>query len=221
MREYKKSKEQWNKIFDNINGYSPEEELSIPEIEQALDWLIEGNISAIHFGCGNGKILGRCLSKGLKFVHGIDYCEECVGEAGKFMKDFGFGKRTDLLTGGIDHLNLFMQNSVDSAILFNRRENLTPSESIEIAIKINKIVKKEGKILLIVNPYLEKEKILEAGFKEVSEDFYVDEDGFQFWNLSNEKLIEMMEPYFSIEKRIDVIVTGSRSFNRVFYLKNK
>ena len=65
---YTDTKNFWDKAFQRVQGYDPKDKLPISEIETALSWLASGSVSLVDFGCGNGKVLFRCLDKGVSHV---------------------------------------------------------------------------------------------------------------------------------------------------------
>lgn len=221
MEKYNETKQYWDNIFSEIPDYSPKVEIKIPEIEEALEWLVKNNKSVIDFGCGNGKVLGRCLERGIEFVHGIDICESGIEKAKNIMKESGYEKKSGFTVGGIENLDLFMPDAIDSAILFNILDNITPDDSMRVISKMNMIVKKDGKILIKLNPYIEKQQREKENFEELEEEFYKEESGLYLWNLNDEQFEEVIKPYFEIEKKLTIEFKEYSTTNRMYYLRNK
>ena len=74
---------------------------------------------------------------------------------------------------------------MDSAILSNIIDNLYPDDAISVLEEIKRILKKNGKLLVKLNPFISDEQIEEYGIKKISGNLL--DDGMILWNNTNEE----------------------------------
>lgn len=216
---YTDTKNFWDKAFQRVPEYDPDEELPVPRIEAALSWLISGAESVIDFGCGNGKVLFRCLSKGTNYIYGIDISDTAVKKADGIKESFNYKDKAEFVSGGLEKLEKINDNNFGGAVLFNILDNLKPDDASSLTRNINRIVKPEGRILLKLNPYISSDEIEEYSLEKISEGLYKEPSGLYIHNLTNEKAEEFLSPYFNIERYEEIEFKGN--INRMFYLINK
>ncbi|MBS3781483.1 MAG: class I SAM-dependent methyltransferase [Candidatus Thermoplasmatota archaeon] len=219
---YQQTVDFWDDIFENTeDSFDFEEELPIKEIENCLDWLVDEESSIIDFGCGNGKLLFRCLAKGAKKGTGVDISSRGIKKAEKFAEQNDLEKRSDLFVGAIETLYKLEDNEFDAGILSNIVDNLIPEDAIKLLDEFNRIIKPGGKTLLKLNDYVEPEEMESYNAEKIGENLYREEEGIYLWNLKDDDIEELLEKRFIIEKRIDVEFKEHDQINRLFYLKNR
>lgn len=211
----------WDNVFGQAQEYNPAQAIQIPEIENGISWLLKDSKSAIDFGCGNGRIICRCLDKGMEYVYGIDISNSAVEIANRIIKKFNYNNKAYVVCGGIEKLNKINDKSYESAVLFNILDNLTPEDSIELIKNIHRIVKTNGRILLKFNPYITKEQKEEYNFTEISPEFYKEDSGLYLWNLTNEMIEKTIDPFFIIEKYEEIEFKQYNMINRMYYIRNR
>lgn len=218
---YEETIKYWNNVFGQDPQYNPTQMIQIQEIENGISWLIDNSKSTIDFGCGNGRVICRCLDKGMKYVYGIDICNNAIEIANSIIEKFNYKDKAEVICGGIEKLNEINDDSFESAILFNILDNLTPEDSIELIKNIHRIIKPNGKILLKLNPYITKQQREEYKFTEISYAFYKEDSGLYLWNLSNEMVEKTIDSFFIIEKYEEIEFKQYNMVNRMYYLRNR
>lgn len=221
MNSYDETIKYWDSIFGQAIEYNPTQMIQVQEIENGISWLVENSKSTIDFGCGNGRVLCRCLNKGMKYVYGIDICNNAIEIANSVIQKFNYKDKADVICGGIEKLSEINDNSYESAILFNILDNLTPGDAIELIKNIHRIVKSNGKILLKLNPYISRQQREEYKFIEISHEFYKEDSGLYLWNLTNEMVEKNIDPFFIIEKYEVIEYKQYNMINRMYYLRNR
>lgn len=216
---YADTKNFWDKAFERVPEYDPNEQLPVPRIETALSWLVSGTESVIDFGCGNGKVLFRCLSKGTSYVYGIDISDTAVKNANEVKESFNYKNKAEFICGGLEKLEKIKDSRFGGAVLFNILDNIIPEDADRLINNIHRITKPEGRILLKLNPYITMEEIKEYGLEKISDGFYKDTSGPYLYNLTNEKAEKIFSPYFNIKKYEEIEFKGN--INRIYYLVNK
>jgi arsenite methyltransferase len=221
INNYDETIKYWDNVFGQSQEYNPTQIIQVQEIENGIRWLVENSKSTIDFGCGNGRIIFRCLDKGMEYVYGIDICNNAIEIANSVIKKFDYSDKADMVCGGLEKLNQINDNSFESAILFNILDNLTPEDSMELIKNIHRIVKSNGKILLKLNPYITKQQREEYKFKEISHEFYKEDSGLYLWNLTNEMAEKIIDPFFVVEKYEEIEFKQYNMINRMYYLRNR
>lgn len=218
---YGKAIEYWDNVFGQAPEYDPSKEINIREIEDSISWLAEDCRSVIDFGCGNGRIIFRCLSKGMDHVCGMDISNSAVKKAVSIAESFHFKDKVQMICGGVEKLKTIDDNSFDSAILFNILDNLTPEDSMKTIRNIHRIVKPNGKILIKLNPYLTDQQKQECGLKEISPELYKDDEGLYLWNISSSMREKITAPFFVTEKYKEIEFKQYNMIIRMYYLRNR
>ncbi|WP_352418093.1 class I SAM-dependent methyltransferase [Proteiniborus sp.] len=211
----------WDNVFSQYTEYNPTHKIQVQEIEDGVTWLVENSKSTIDFGCGGGRVMLRCLDKGMEYVYGIDLCNNAIEIAKKVIEKCNYEEKAKVVCDGLEKLYDIADNSYESAILFNIIDNLIPKDSIELIKNIHRIVKPNGKILLKLNPYITKQKREEYKFVEISHEFYKENSGLYLWNLTNEMAEKNFEPFFIIEKYEEIEFKQYNMINRMYYLRNR
>jgi len=221
MDEYEETQQFWNHIFaDEEKEFDIREPIRIDEIEESLKWLSEESESIIDYGCGNGSLLLRCSYLVDAESVGIDISEEAVKSSRNRAKQNGVDKRSKFIFGGVEELSQFEDDRFDAAILSNVLDNMLPDDAERLLSEFNRILKRDGKIVIKLNDYIEPEKLTEWGSKEISEGFYKEDTGLYFWNLTDDEVEELLSEHFKIENRIDVEFKEHDQINRLYYIRN-
>lgn len=219
--KYETTKQFWDKVFfDSDTRACPTMPINNIKLEKSVEWISQGSNKLLDFGCGSGRILLRSLFYGVEHVYGIDISEGAVKSAWENVKVYGLENATFRL-GSIELLKAIESNSYDGVILFNIIDNLFPKDAITILKEVHRIVKCNGKVLIKFNPYIEKELREEYKFEEVEEEVYRETSGLYLWNLANEKIKEILQQYFNIEKEVIVEFPEHNQINRMYYARNK
>lgn len=219
--EYTKTTEYWNDIFDTTPIYDPSNPLPFDALENSIIWLSKDSKSTLDFGCGNGKVVLRCLSQSVQKVCGIDISQNAITVAQKVVEAHALQSKTEFICGGIESLQNIDDNEFDSVILYNVVDNLTPKDSLILIKEIHRVVSPNGKVLIKLNPLLTNEQIVEYELQKVEDNFYKEPYGIFLLNLTNEGWENIFEEYFTIENYEDILFPEHQMTNRMYYLRNK
>ena len=68
---------------------------------------------------------------------------------------------------------------------------------------IKKIIKKDGKILVNVGPYLDKEELINSGAVMLNDELFEKEEDVFVRNLTTEKWLSILQDYFELKESND------------------
>ena len=216
MNKYDKCIELWDDIFSKQESVLPKKkESGNVEFDKGLAWLTDNTLSVLDFGCGNGTVLFLCNNYGTHTHIGIDLSSQAIKSAIEKSKmvengDFQF------LCGGIEALKRIQDESMDSAILSNIIDNLYPDDAISVLEEIKRILKKNGKLLVKLNPFISDEQIEEYGIKTISGNLL--DDGMILWNNTNEEWEDILGARYSISKYVEIYYEEYEQINRMYLL---
>lgn len=220
MKDYTATQEYWNSVFGERKEFDPFSKFPFEIIEEGLAWVAQDVETVFDFGCGTGRILYRCLDLGAKEIYGMDLSEEAIRLANQVVEKYGLQGRSTFVSGSVADLEQFEDQQFDGVILSNILDNLLPADGQRLIEEIHRIVKPQGKILLKLNDYEKPEDLAESNDLELIADHcYKESSGLYFWNLSRKAFEELIAPYFTIEKYVEVEFTEYDQVNRMFYLR--
>ncbi len=219
--KYQKTASFWDKVFDRLPDFDPEEPLPSIEIENALGWLAEGDPRVLDFGCGHGRVLFRAQKHGAREGIGIDVSRNAVEKGRAMVNKFGLEEKISLVQGGIPELKKFQDESFEGIIIFNVLDNLLPDHGKLFLSEAKRLLAPEGKMLIKLNPFLEAEDIKEAmqDAVAVQANLFLQQNGIYFWNIRSEEVREMAEPELHIEKEKEIDQGENAPQNRLFFLR--
>lgn len=217
---YESTQQFWDKVFNNSKKVSPSIPIENTKLEKSIEWISQGSKKLLDFGCGSGRTLLRSLFYSVEQVYGIDISKEAINRANENVKEYSLEEAT-FNVGSIELLKAIEDNSYDGVILYNIIDNIYPKDALLVLEEIHRIVKSKGKVLIKFNPYIEEELIKEYKFEEVENEFYKESTGLYLWNLTDEKIKEILQKHFDIEEEITVDFPEHNQINRMYYLSNK
>ncbi|MFW5898359.1 MAG: class I SAM-dependent methyltransferase [Candidatus Saliniplasma sp.] len=221
MEAYKETIEFWDKVFQEDMDFDRDQPISVEEIEDGLKWLAKGSNSMIDFGCGNGKLLLRCSAFGVDRLVGIDISFKAISTAEELARDNDLSEKSFFRTGGISSLSDFEENEFDGGMISNVLDNLLPDDGRRLLKEYNRIIKPGGNVLLKLNDHIDPETLEGWGAEEMSDDFYKEETGLYFWNLTDEDVEKLVSTNFEIQEEVRVEFKEHDQFNRLYYLVNR
>jgi SAM-dependent methyltransferase len=226
MNNYESTIKFWDEKFgerlSTDKRYDPQKAIPIIEIEEGLRWLIKEADSLVDFGCGSGNLLFKSLFLGTKKAIGIDISPKAIELANQTSKVNKMDNKTDFKVGGIELLKKIEENSIDAGASFNTIDNILPDDAILVLNEMNRILKRNGKLLIKLNDVIPQNVFEEDDYYQlISDDFYKEKSGLYFWNLSDTKFKEIIFPYFEIMKYVEDPFPKTDYKNRLYYLKNK
>jgi ubiquinone/menaquinone biosynthesis C-methylase UbiE len=176
----------------------------------------------LDYGCGNGTMLLRCavLNNDCRCL-GIDISQQAVELAAKDTSINNLYERASFECGGTEKLSDISTDSFDSAMLSNIIDNVFPEDTDSILRHIHRILKPNGKLLLKLNAYVPQEQLSERGLTELSQDFYLENDGLYLRNLKNEQWEELFFNLFQIHEYREIYFKEFDQTNRLYLLTNK
>ena len=216
MNKYDKCIELWDDIFSKEETVLPKKrETGNVEFDKGLAWLTDGAVSVLDFGCGNGTALFLCNKYGTDTHIGIDLSSQAINSAIKKSKQVKNGD-FQFIFGGIEALKSIQDESVDSVILSNIIDNLYPDDAISVLEEIRRILKKNGKLLVKLNPFITDEQIEEHGIRRISGNLL--DDGMLLWNNTNEEWADILEARYSISRYVEIYYEEYKQTNRMYLL---
>jgi ubiquinone/menaquinone biosynthesis C-methylase UbiE len=219
--DYTTTSEYWDEIFDATPLYDPSNKLPYESLEASIKWVADGSKNVLDFGCGNGKVTLRSLSYGTQKVYGIDLSSSAIDVANKVSKANNLQGKAEFHSGSLDKLIEFDDCSLDSVILYNIVDNLTPQDGKALLEEIHRIVSPNGKILIKLNPLLTNEQIVEYELESIEGNFFKEPSGIYLWNQTNDEWKSLFERYFTVEKYEEILFPEYEMTNRMFYLRNR
>lgn len=214
--KYDKYKKEWNKIFSRESAKIPPKlTVGNNEIDKGISWICNGSNSIVDFGCGNGTMLCLCAMNGTKLNIGIDLSDKAIVNAKKISKKMTNGEFS-FIVGGIECINNINDESVDAVILFNIIDNLHPEDAEILLNEVFRILKKNGKVLVKLNDFINNEKIQELGIRVIKDNLL--DDGLLLLNNSTKEWTSFFENKFTIKHYRRVYYEEYNEFNRMFYL---
>ncbi len=218
MSRYEKSIDAWNNIFSEESAAFPKMRTTgNPGFDEGLEWLTENASTVLDFGCGNGIVLFLCSLYGTKSHIGIDLSPRAIQSAENGTKlapqgDFRF------VCGSLEALQRVEDGSADAVVLSNIIDNLYPEDAATVLTEIKRILKKKGRILLKLNPYLTAEQIKAWNIRVISGNLL--DDGMILWNQTTEEWNGFLSARFQIVHYEDVYYEEHDQYNRLYFLIN-
>lgn len=220
MNTYDNTKDFWNNIY-NKEVVKDENFKMSGELEEAVKWLSEDKNKIIDFGCGSGILLIEALKNNEKARgFGTDISEKAISLAEKNAEKNNVTERVNFRCGGIEILKTIKDNRYEAVILSNIIDNITPMDCYILLDHIKKIIKKDGKLLIKVNPYMEKEEMKELGAVMLNDELFEEKEGTLLRNLTTEKWISLLEDYFELKENSDIFFEKQGVYNRLFLMVN-
>lgn len=216
MNNYKHCIDYWDSVFSSesdliTNHISTGNEA----LDEALRWLCDGAQSVIDFGCGNSSMLFSCAQNGTKEHLGVDLSKEAVVLSKRRADKFQVGSYS-FLQGGVEILSSIPDASFDAMILSNIIDNLFPDDARTLLAECARILIKEGRLLVKLNPYVTPSQINEWNIKQISGNLL--DDGLLLWNNTTEQWRTLFKKHFSVFHEEEIYYPEHEQINRVFYL---
>ncbi len=181
---YEETKIYWDRVFKQEDLYDPFEKIPYSEIEEAIKWLCTNSESILDFGCGNGRVLNRCLDYDVEEVYGIDLSKQAIDIAKKVVINNQLEDTCTYSVGEIDLLKKVKDNMYNGVILFNIIDNLKPGDAELVLKEIYRILKSRGKIILKLNSYSNPNNLEnDENFKKIKNDKKKGKKKWQFIDL--------------------------------------
>lgn len=215
MNKYAKCIELWNEIFkENSLNIPLRKESGNADFDKGIEWVTANAETVLDFGCGNGSVLFLSSFYGTKRHIGIDLSEQAIRSA-KLRSEKMESGEYQFLCGGTDILNNVADEAVDAVILSNIIDNLYPEDANTVLNEIKRILRKNGRILIKLNPYLTAEQIEEYHIKVIKDNLL--DDGMILWNNTTEEWNHILSRFFTVEKYEEIYYPEHEQINRMFF----
>ena len=223
MSDYNATVKYWDKVFEQeAPSTEAGKPFPFPMIENGLQWLCRDSQHLVDFGCGNGKVMLRCLALGVQKALGIDVSKNAVSLANFTAHVNGMSERVSFLTGSISNLRVVENDSVDAIILFNIVDNMIPRDVRLLLGEVKRIIKPEGRVLMKVNDLLRESNLIGNNeYEELGNGFYREASGLFLWNLSNDDIKSLVRPELEVEQASIVEFKQYNARNRLFFLRSQ
>jgi len=218
---YKKTAAFWDQAFYRVPEFDPEKPLGVLELEKALQWLGEENPRVLDFGCGHGKVLLRSNNHGVREGVGVDISKEAVEKGKNIAESFDLNNRFEFIQGGIPELKKFKDGYFQGIIIFNVLDNLLPDHGELLIEETKRLLSLGGKFLLKLNPFMSPQEISEnlPNSVPLENNLFLEQSGLYFWNISSEKLKDLIAPELQIEAEKEIEQGENAPKNRLYLIK--
>lgn len=217
--EYAKCIGFWNEVFAReVPVFPKAAKMGIEEFDAGIAWLANGSESVVDFGCGNGTLLFSCRNLGTKTHIGIDLSEQAIKSAVERSRA-GQNENFSFINGGTEQLKNIADNSVDAAILSNILDNLYPDDAVFALGEIHRLLKRGGKLLVKLNPFLSEKQIKEWNIKTIEGNLL--DDGLLLWNNTDAEWERLFKEKFSTVAKKEVYFKEAEQTNRMYLLLKK
>lgn len=222
MKEYEKSLEFWDELLSKGEPEKIKDLIKIaPEFDETMATFSESCPTVLDFGCGNGVLLYQCQAFGhLKKGLGIDPAAKVIKTNQETAKLSGYDN-LEFIVGTADSLHNIADESYSGIILSNVIDVIDPVLVEEILEQLERILIINGKVLLKLNPYMNKEMIEKTGGSEFSPNMIEINGILRLCNFETRYWTNLISKYFNIDDYIEFAYTGATSINRLFLLTKK
>lgn len=219
MERYSHCKDKWNSIFsgEKSSGKLPVSS-GHPVFDRGLKWVCETSESIVDFGCGNGSMLLICHHFGTQTHLGIDFSKSAVERATEHAA-FCESGRFKFVEGGIEALADLESHTIDAFVLSNIIDNLYPDDAAALLSEVHRVLKKEGKLLVKLNPHLTMQQIHDWNIEVIEGNLL--NDGLILWNNTTEEWVDFFSNQFEVLEKTDIYYEAYEQFNRMMWLKPK
>lgn len=217
--EYAKCIGFWNEVFAReVPVFPKAAKTGIEEFDAGIAWLADGSESVLDFGCGNGTLLFICRNLGTKTHIGIDLSEQAIKSAVERSRAVQ-NENFSFINGGTEQLKNIADNSVDAAILSNILDNLYPDDAVFALGEIHRLLKRGGKLLVKLNPFLSEKQIKEWNIKTIDGNLL--DDGLLLWNNTDAEWERLFGEKFSTVAKKEIYYKEAEQTNRMYLLLKK
>lgn len=218
LENYENCIKQWDTVFSAEAPAFPQSKTSGNlAFDRGLQWLSENASSILDFGCGNGCTLFLCSLYGTKKHIGIDLSPQGIQNAVASARMTPCGAFR-FECGSLEVLRQIASASMDAAILSNIIDNLYPKDADTVLTEIQRILRKSGKILLKLNPYITAEQIKEWKIRVINGNLL--DDGMLLWNQTTAEWDTYLSARFDIASFEDIYYKEYDQYNRMYLLVN-
>ncbi len=218
---YKSAIDFWDRVFSKKQpASSPQPTTNYPMIDEGLLWLGKDDINVLDVGFGTGMMLFVLANHFSGHFYGIEASRAALEHARYLFAELSQPK-VDLRLGSNKTLAEIPTNSMDAVILSNIVDQLTDEDGLRMIEETYRILKKDGRVFLKLNPYLQDKECKQYGLKKIASELYQDNNGMYLWNLSNARWHEILEPFFIIVKEQWIDLEHHGQTNRLFLLKKR
>lgn len=227
-QRYEKTSYYWNDIYEKQEVYNPSETRFNEDLESALNWVSQKGGTLMDFGSGDGKMLLRCLEKGGVKSIGVDLSFHAISLSRRSAAPHFENLRTKWIWGDVKSLFPLPDACVNGVILSLILDQTHPEDGLTLLRMTHRLLDKKGRLLLILNPYLEPSEVKAQALEpllsddgDLIENGYLTKDGLYRWNLSDEAVLALFEPEYQVKEQ-SVLALDDGTFNRLylFELKN-
>lgn len=177
---YEKTSQYWNDLYENKEVYDPMSSLPEESVELALDWISSEKGTILDIGCGSGEMILRCLSKGAVKIMALDSSFHGISLARRTSSAYFSTLQTKWIWGNIGSLLTLPDACCQGVILANILEHLKPEEGKVILSQVERLLDHNGRVVIILNEFLDEESNL------------------YLWHISEGELFELMEDAFEL-----------------------
>ncbi len=215
MTNYKKTKDYWDEVFNQAKIRKLDSEKSgYPLLDDALDWLSEPSSKVLDFGSGSGAMLAYLAKRTKGHYYGIDVSLGAVTLA-KELFELNQLETGYFEVGDGSSLKRFNNETFDAVILSNVLDNMQLNDAMHVLEKTTRMLKKEGKLLIKLNPYFDKETITDLKLEHLDKDLYLESSGLYLLNKTDDFWLDKLSNDYNLYKQTKIYFTDDH-YNRMY-----
>lgn len=219
MSNYEKCTSFWDQVFEKQEITVPaKQESGNSGFDYGMKWLCEGTETVLDYGCGSGSVLFLCANYGTTNHIGVDLSGVAIQKAQQRSEKMGRGN-FDFVQGDVNYFKNIESESIDGIVLSNIIDNMYPADTKEVLAECERVLKRQGKVFVKLNPFLTQEQIVEYDIQVIQDN--VLDDGLILWNNTTEQWAELLNCYFDVEEQKDLYYEEHQQYNRLFLLRKK
>ena len=172
MKEYENALKFWNEQFSNRPKEIINEKVSLHEsLDNELSLMLNNCKKVIDFGCGSGWALFEMYQIGkLEYGLGIDQSINAIENCIEVSNLSGFDNKLEFRIGDLQTLKSLPNDSFDAAFTSNVLDTIPNQLAIDILKEMQRIVRKNGEIIILLNPHIIDPNIFGLSFGNLSSD---------------------------------------------------
>lgn len=225
MKEYTNALEFWNNWFGKMTPQVFDQVvLGNAMLEKELTEISTNTKSVLDFGCGGGWAshfmakVGNC-----PYIMAIDCAENSVKFALETAKISGIEDKITFCVKTDDYLFSAEEGSFDALFSSNVLDVVPLDVADRMISGFSRILHQNGKALIMLNPYLDKEYAEKLGMVEFLPNTFSKDGNLRCVNLSDNEWIEHFSAHFVVEKTEKFNFEGepNQHARRLFVLTKK
>lgn len=223
LLQYDKSTKLWDDVYsecelvDLTGGLLSVE----PTFDACLKIFADNTTRVLDYGCGTGDILFQCADfKHIIYGMGIDRSQVGIEYAQKMAK-MNHYTTLDFVLGDTSYLEQMDDACFDGIILSNVLDVIPKDVAHMLFNELTRILMPNGYILLKLNPYASKAKLIKLGYTPIGDNLYEEDGVLRLREIDTPTWYHNLEKQYRIERFLEFPYPWQEGMNRLFLLKKR